>query len=93
MTSAEFIAACFWPLVVLFGLLLAFIKDRVLRQSIGIAAIVIGFVYLGLWVFFALKVRSSPSSIFIYSLDCSGAWSSHLDTTNYDHSGLAIRMA
>jgi hypothetical protein len=72
MTSAEFIAACLWPLVVLFGLLLAFIKDRVLRQSIGIAAIVIGFVYLGLWVFYAQSsiIAVIDSYLFIGLFGC-----------------------
>jgi hypothetical protein len=52
MTSAEFIAACFWPLVVLFGVLLANIRDRVLFRGIATAAAAIGFLYLGLEFFY-----------------------------------------
>jgi hypothetical protein len=53
MTSAEFIAACFWPLVILFAVLLASIRDHVLRRSIAIAAVATGFLYLGLSFFYA----------------------------------------
>lgn len=53
MTFAEFIAVCFWPLVILFGLLLATTKDPLLRRSIAIAAVAIGFIYFGLGVFYA----------------------------------------
>ena len=30
MTSAEFIAVCFWPVVILFGVLLVTVRDDVL---------------------------------------------------------------
>ena len=53
MTFAEFIAACFWPLFILFGLLLVNIRDQVLRRSIVIAAVATGFFYLGAGIFYA----------------------------------------
>jgi hypothetical protein len=49
MTFAEFIGACFWPLVILFGLLLARTKDPVLFRWFLTAALVTGFTYFGLW--------------------------------------------
>jgi hypothetical protein len=53
MSFAEFIAACFWPIVILFGLLLATVRDEVLFRYLAWAAVAIGFLYFGLWVFFA----------------------------------------
>ena len=41
MTTAAFIAACFWPLVVLFVVLLTSIKDDVLYRYLAIAASVV----------------------------------------------------
>ena len=52
MTTAEFIAACFWPLVVLFVLLLSRTEDKVLLRYFAIAAVAIGFFYVGLWFFY-----------------------------------------
>src|SRR3977135_4384399 len=52
MTSAEFIAACFWPLVVLFGVLLPNVRDRVLFCGLATGASAIGFLYLGLEIFY-----------------------------------------
>jgi len=52
MTFSEFVAACFWPLVILFGLLLARTKDPVLRRWFLTAALVTGFIYFGLWVLY-----------------------------------------
>jgi hypothetical protein len=62
MTFAEFIAACFWPLVVLFGLLLARTKDPVLVKWFLTAALVMGFTYFGLWFLY-------PQSSIIAVLD------------------------
>ena len=53
MTFAEFIAACFWPLVILFGLLLVTVKDRVVFRYVAALATASGFLYFGLWVFFS----------------------------------------
>jgi hypothetical protein len=52
MTSAEFIAACFWPLVVLFALLLMRTRDKVLLRYFAIAAALIGLLYVVLWFFY-----------------------------------------
>jgi hypothetical protein len=53
MTFADFIAACFWPLVILFGLLLARTKDPVLFKWFRTAALVTGFTYFSLWVLYS----------------------------------------
>jgi hypothetical protein len=50
MTFAEFIAAAFWPSVVLFALLLVFTKRMALFRYVFGAALLIGFTYFGLWV-------------------------------------------
>ncbi|WP_190242022.1 hypothetical protein [Bradyrhizobium algeriense] len=39
MTTADFVAACFWPLVILFALLLKTVRDPVLLRSIGLVAV------------------------------------------------------
>jgi hypothetical protein len=57
MTFAEFIAACFWPTVGLFGLLLTRTRDHVLRQYITMAAIVMFFLY------FVLAIVGANSSM------------------------------
>jgi multisubunit Na+/H+ antiporter MnhB subunit len=57
MSFAEFIAACFWPIVILFGLLLAMTRDHALRQYFTIAAIVMFFFY------FAFALVGANSSI------------------------------
>ena len=62
MTFAEFIAICFWPLVVLFGLLLARTRDPVLLRWFLTAALVTGFSYFGLWFLY-------PQSSIIAVLD------------------------
>ena len=49
MTPAEFIAACFWPLVILFAVLLNTIRDAVLLQSISLVAGLSGAIYVILW--------------------------------------------
>jgi hypothetical protein len=53
MSFAEFIAACFWPIFILFGVLLVTVRDDVLLRSLVWAGGVIGMLYFGLWVFFA----------------------------------------
>jgi hypothetical protein len=53
MTSAEFIAVCFWPIVILFGVLLVTVRDDVLLRSVVWSGGAIGMLYFGLWVFFA----------------------------------------
>ncbi|MDB5579526.1 MAG: hypothetical protein JWR80_4702 [Bradyrhizobium sp.] len=51
MTTAEFIAACFWPLAGLFALLLAGVRDPALRRYVVKAAAGFAILYFGLWVF------------------------------------------
>lgn len=53
MTSAEFIAVCFWPIAILFGVLLVTIRDDVLLRCVVWAGTAAGMLYFGLWVFFA----------------------------------------
>jgi hypothetical protein len=53
MSFAEFVAACFWPVVILFGVLLVTVRDDVLLRYLLWVGGVIGMLYFGLWVFFA----------------------------------------
>ena len=53
MTSAEFIAVCFWPIVILFGVLLVTVRDDVLLRYLVWAGTTIGMLYFGLWALFA----------------------------------------
>jgi hypothetical protein len=50
MTGADFIAACFWPLAVIFALLLTFVRKLDVRRWIAMIAGAIGFVYMILWI-------------------------------------------
>lgn len=52
MTTAEFIAACFWPLAGLFALLLTRVRDKVLRWYFATAAGGFALLYLGLWILY-----------------------------------------
>jgi hypothetical protein len=60
MTIADFVAACFWPLAVLFAVLLNTVRDPVLSRSIGLVAVICGLSYLMLWVTYG---RSSMLAI------------------------------
>jgi hypothetical protein len=53
MSFAEFIAACFWPIVILFGILIVAVRDDVLLRCLVWVGGVTGMLYFGLWVFFA----------------------------------------
>jgi len=57
MTTADFVAACFWPLVILFTVLLNTVRDPVLLRWIGA---IIG-PFIGLCVI--LGVAYGPSSL------------------------------
>jgi hypothetical protein len=46
MTGAEFVAACFWPLVIAFGLLLKFVRKQDLLRPIWLWAAAAGALYL-----------------------------------------------
>jgi hypothetical protein len=52
MTMAEFIAACFWPLILILALLLSTIRDQVLVAIGWIAAAAIGLIYAVLLLFY-----------------------------------------
>jgi hypothetical protein len=52
MTTAEFIAACFWPLAGLLGLLLRRVRDPALRRYVSKAAAGFALLYFGLWVLY-----------------------------------------
>jgi hypothetical protein len=60
MTTADFVAACFWPLVILFAVLLNTVRDPVLLRSIGLVAVLFGLSYGMLWVVYG---RSSMVAI------------------------------
>lgn len=50
MTTADFVAACFWPLVILFTVLLNTLRDSVLLRSIGLIAGLLGTFSVILWM-------------------------------------------
>jgi hypothetical protein len=50
MTTAEFIAACFWPLAGLFALLLTVVSDKALRRYVSKVAAGFTLLYVGLWL-------------------------------------------
>lgn len=52
MTTADFIAGCFWPIAIAFALLLRNVRQPDLRQWLGRCALGVGFLYLALWFFF-----------------------------------------
>jgi hypothetical protein len=66
MTTADFIAACFWPLVILFGVLLVTVRDDVLFRCLVWAGGVIGLIYFGLWAFFAYSSIIAVADFFIF---------------------------
>jgi hypothetical protein len=66
MTTAEFIAACFWPLAGLFVLLLTGIKDEVLRRYVSKAAAGFTLLYLGLWVLYPQSSIAAMVDFYIF---------------------------
>jgi hypothetical protein len=50
MTGADFVAACFWPLVILFALLLKLVREPVLWRWIAQLAAAVGVLYFILWL-------------------------------------------
>jgi len=50
MTTADFLAACFWPLVILFAVLLNTVRDPVLLRWIGAIAGLFAPLCVILWV-------------------------------------------
>jgi hypothetical protein len=49
MTTADFIAACFWPLAITFMALLLTIRNDALFRFVGAIGLAIGFGYFALW--------------------------------------------
>ena len=66
MTSAEFIAVCFWPFVILFGVLLVTVKDPVVFRYVAASAAATGLLYLCLWFFYPHS--STIALVDIYAL-------------------------
>jgi hypothetical protein len=60
MTTADFVAACFWPLVILFTVLLNTLRDSVLLRFVGLFAVLAGLGYFILWAAYG---RSSMVAI------------------------------
>jgi len=50
MTSAEFVAACFWPVAILLSGLLWFVRDTALRRWFAIITAMFLVAYLFLWL-------------------------------------------
>ena len=50
MTTADFIAICFWPLVIVFTVLLTTVHEPVLLRWIGLIAMLLGVSSLILWL-------------------------------------------
>ena len=67
MTTAEFIAACFWPLAGLFALLLTRVKDEALRRYVSKAAAGFAFLYLGLAVLFPQSSIIAMVNFYIFA--------------------------
>ena len=53
MTFAEFVAVCFWPVVILFAILFVIVKEQAVFRFVAVWAVGIGILYLGLWVFYS----------------------------------------
>ncbi|MBX9820222.1 hypothetical protein [Afipia birgiae] len=52
MTTADFVAACFWPIAIAFTFLLRKVREPDLRRWLGRCALGVGLLYLALWFFF-----------------------------------------
>jgi hypothetical protein len=63
MTFADYIAACFLPLAILSGLVLAIVRDRALFQYVATAALAIGVIY-----FFGLLFMAQRSIVAIVEI-------------------------
>ncbi|HEX7789039.1 MAG TPA: hypothetical protein VF467_00735 [Afipia sp.] len=78
MTTADFIAGCFWPLVIVFAVLLLTARNKELFRLIGAIAVPIGLFYFVFWLFFGQEslVGVVNSFIFIAVLGAAILWSS-----------------
>ncbi len=66
MTTAEFIAACFWPLAGLFALLLAGVRDEVVRRYVSRAAGGFVILYLGLWILYPQSSIAAMVDFYVF---------------------------
>jgi hypothetical protein len=66
MTTAEFIAACFWPLAGLFMLLLTSVRERALRRYVSKAAAGSAILYFGLWVLYPQSSIAAMVDFYIF---------------------------
>jgi hypothetical protein len=67
MTTAEFIAACFWPLAGLFALLLTLVRDGALRRYFSMAALGVVFLYLGLLMVYPQSSIVAMIDLYIFA--------------------------
>ena len=67
MTTAEFIAACFWPLAGLFALLLTGVKDEGLRRYVSKAAAGVALLYFGLWILYPQSSIAAMVDFYIFA--------------------------
>jgi hypothetical protein len=65
MTMADFVAAIFWPLVIVFAVLLKAIRDPDRRRSIALIAVAIGALYLVLTVFYLTSSLFALADIYL----------------------------
>ena len=66
MTTAEFIAACLWPLAGLFALLLAVVRDKAVRRYVSKAAIGFALFYITLWGFYPYSSLTAMVDSYIF---------------------------
>ena len=67
MTTAEFIAACFWPLAGLFALLLTGVRDKALRRYVSKAAAGFVLLYFGLWILYPHSSIAAMVDLYIFA--------------------------
>jgi hypothetical protein len=65
MTTAEIIAACFWPLAGLFALLLTVVRDKALRRYVSKAATGFAIFYFGLWLLYRQSSIAAIVDVYI----------------------------
>jgi hypothetical protein len=76
MTFADFIAAIFWPLVIVFGLSLKAVKAQDVRRWIAWSAIAVGFFYVVLWIVYrdASLVAVVDSNLVLAGFGIGAVW-------------------
>jgi hypothetical protein len=76
MTFADFIAGAFWPIIIIFGLLLRTVRAPNVRPLIVWSAIAAGFVYLVLWIVYrdTSLIAVADSILFLGGLGVGVVW-------------------